>query len=65
MLVVMRSDSFLTAKGFKADYQRACGATIKVKDHGILSTSSSLFLRESATNCSWILIAEDPGNFFY
>ncbi|XP_043479110.1 cubilin-like isoform X2 [Leptopilina heterotoma] len=62
MLVVMRSDSFLTAKGFKADYQRACGATITVKDNGILSTSSSLFLRELATNCSWILIAEDPAD---
>lgn len=57
----MRSDSYLSAKGFKAAYKRACGATIRVKDQGILSTSSTLVLREEASNCSWILISDDPG----
>ena len=57
----MRSDSYLTSKGFQAEYKRACGARINVTDQGILSTSSSLVLREEATNCSWILVSSDPG----
>ena len=60
MLVVMRSDSYLSAKGFKAKYKRTCGATIRVKDQGVLSTSTTFALREVA-NCSWILISDDPG----
>ncbi|RLU24405.1 hypothetical protein DMN91_002494 [Ooceraea biroi] len=40
MLVVMRTDSIISAKGFKARYTRSCGARIIVKDHGFLTPSS-------------------------
>ncbi|XP_078037937.1 cubilin [Augochlora pura] len=58
MLVVMKTDSFVSAKGFKAMYSSACGARLIVKDQGYLSptwTHSGSFL-----NCTWTLIAEDP-----
>lgn len=56
MLIVMRSDSIISAKGFKATYKAACGARIIVKDQGFLAESSSNIL-----NCTWILVAENPG----
>jgi len=58
MLMVMRTDSIISAKGFKAWYTKACGARIIVKDHGFLTPSSDYNLE----NCTWTLIAEDPGN---
>lgn len=67
MLVVMRSDGILSAKGFKAKYFSGCGARIVVRDEGYLtpSTSYTADMQEDGVNCTWILIAEDPGNTFY
>lgn len=63
MLVVMQSDSIISAKGFKAQYTRACGARIIVKDHGFLTPpTGSTDIVHSDTNCTWTLIAENPGN---
>lgn len=59
MLVVMRTDSLVSAKGFRAEYSRACGARIIVKDQGFLRSSETLHLNEDK-NCTWILIAENP-----
>jgi len=58
MLVVMRTDSIISAKGFKAQYTRACGARIIVEDHGFFTPSSDYNLE----NCTWTLIAANPGN---
>lgn len=63
MLVVMRSDSMISAKGFKAQYVRACGARIIVKDHGFLTPSSGYTDVHYDTNCTWTLIAENPGKY--
>lgn len=63
MMVVMRTDGIQSAKGFKALYNVACGARITVSDSGVLGTSATLSLRENLFNCTWILVAEDPGNY--
>lgn len=60
MLIVMRSDSIISAKGFKARYKTACGARIIVKDQGFL-TESSGNMNNDLFNCTWILVAENPG----
>ncbi|XP_043273312.1 cubilin-like [Venturia canescens] len=62
ILVVMRSDSLLTAKGFKANFGKACGARIIAKDSGTLETSSTLHMDDSSMNCTWTIIAEDPAD---
>ncbi|XP_044011009.1 cubilin [Aphidius gifuensis] len=64
MLVVMRSDSFLSAKGFKAEFNRACGARIIADDIGELNVASNLHLRHSdeRANCTWIISAYDPSD---
>ncbi|XP_071569184.1 cubilin isoform X2 [Temnothorax nylanderi] len=62
MLVVMQSDSIISAKGFKAQYSRACGARIIVKDHGFLTPPVGNSDTHGDTNCTWILIAEDPAD---
>lgn len=62
MLIVMESDSIISAKGFKAQYTRACGARIIVKDHGFLTPPTGNTDIVHSTNCTWTLIAENPGN---
>ncbi|KAH0568173.1 hypothetical protein KQX54_019308 [Cotesia glomerata] len=63
MLVVMRSDSLISAKGFKAQFERACGANIIVSEPGVLSTASNLHVRKTeGTNCTWILKAANPAD---
>ncbi|XP_012062648.1 PREDICTED: cubilin [Atta cephalotes] len=63
MLVVMQSDSIISAKGFKAQYSRACGARIIVKDHGFLTPATgNSDIHDENTNCTWTLIAENPGD---
>lgn len=63
MLVVMKTDSIISAKGFKAQYTRACGARIIVKDQGYLTPATSYTAdgMQKDMNCTWTLIAEDPG----
>ncbi|XP_014605735.1 PREDICTED: cubilin-like [Polistes canadensis] len=61
MLIVMRSDSIISAKGFKATYKTACGARIIIKDQGFI-TGSSDNMETSVVNCTWILIAENPAD---
>lgn len=62
MLVVMRTDTAITAKGFSAQYKRACGARIIVKDNGFITAPTvSNGENEVETNCTWTLIAENPG----
>lgn len=58
MLVVMLTDSIISAKGFKAQYSRACGARIIVEDHGFLTYLDS---HNDNVNCTWTLIAANPG----
>ncbi|CAK9795155.1 Cubn [Anthophora quadrimaculata] len=63
MLVVMRTDSILSAKGFKAEYSKACGAHIIVKDIGYVTPVESYTGKVNDNpNCTWILIAEDPAD---
>ncbi|XP_014475365.1 PREDICTED: cubilin [Dinoponera quadriceps] len=59
MLVAMRTDTIISAKGFKAAYSRACGARITVRDHGFLTNPD---MHIGGTNCTWILIAENPAD---
>ncbi|KAJ8670094.1 hypothetical protein QAD02_001353 [Eretmocerus hayati] len=61
MLVTMRTDSLVSAKGFKALFNRTCGARITVDGIQSLQSSSSLHLME-LVNCSWILVAQDPSD---
>lgn len=64
MLVAMRTDNIISAKGFKAQYIRACGARIIVKDHGFLTPSSGYSINQhDEANCTWTLIAENPGKY--
>ncbi|XP_029168402.1 cubilin-like [Nylanderia fulva] len=60
MLVTMRTDTMISAKGFKAQYVRACGARIIVKDHGFISPSNGHTDVHESLNCTWTLIAENP-----
>ncbi|KAK2582770.1 hypothetical protein KPH14_005035 [Odynerus spinipes] len=60
MLVAMRSDNIISAKGFKARYTTACGARIIVKDQGFLVPSREM--TNGAFNCTWILMAENPAD---
>ncbi|XP_057337332.1 cubilin-like isoform X2 [Microplitis mediator] len=63
MLVVMRTDSLISAKGFKAQFDRTCGAKIVTDETGVLSTVSNLHLRQTdGTNCTWIIEASDPAD---
>ncbi|XP_063985313.1 cubilin homolog [Diachasmimorpha longicaudata] len=60
LLVVMRSDAASTAKGFQANFERACGARIVTNSSGFLTTASDLHLKnDEGLNCSWIIAAED------
>ncbi|XP_012136673.2 cubilin [Megachile rotundata] len=61
MLVVMRTDSLLSAKGFKAEYSKACGARIVVEDQGYLRPVGSYTgaTSEDLSNCTWIISAAD------
>ncbi|XP_011500246.1 PREDICTED: cubilin-like, partial [Ceratosolen solmsi marchali] len=60
MLIIMRTDSFVSAKGFKAYYNRTCGARIIVDSDGFIRSSRTL--HTTFLNCSWILTAKDPSN---
>ena len=62
MLVVMRSDAWVAAKGFLAHYNRTCGARIIVDGQGVLRSSPTLHVT-TLLNCSWILMAKDPGEY--
>lgn len=60
MLVVMRTDATVAAKGFKASYNIACGARIVTNGQGILPMDSAIGLHSEIVNCSWTIIAQDP-----
>jgi len=60
MLVVMRTDTMISAKGFKAMYTRACGASIIVKDHGVITSPTINNDDTTEVNCTWTLTAENP-----
>ncbi|XP_076655704.1 cubilin [Halictus rubicundus] len=60
MLVVMRSDGIVSAKGFKATYETACGARLTVKDVGYLTPTWTHPDIDEPDNCTWTLIAENP-----
>ncbi|XP_058802311.1 cubilin [Phymastichus coffea] len=62
MLVVMRTDALVTAKGFMALYNRTCGARITINGQGAIQSSPTLHTSLSLLNCTWILSAEDPGD---
>lgn len=65
MLLVMRTDSLISAKGFKAQYRKACGARIIVKDQGyIVPYETYIGNSDYIENCTWTLIAENPGTCF-
>ncbi|XP_033347146.1 cubilin [Bombus vosnesenskii] len=60
MLVVMRTDRILGAKGFQARYRKDCGARIIVRDQGYVvpyATYTTDALSDGS--CTWILVAED------
>lgn len=60
----MRTDSLISAKGFKAQYRKACGARIIVKDQGyIVPYESYVGNSDYSDNCTWILIAENLGTY--
>lgn len=61
MLVVMRTDALVTAKGFMAQYNRTCGARIIVDGEGNIQSSKTLHTSDSLLNCTWILSAKDSG----
>lgn len=64
MLVAMKTDNIISAKGFKAQYVRACGARIIVKDYGFLTPSSGFGInQDDEANCTWTLVAENPGKY--
>ncbi|KZC14141.1 Cubilin [Dufourea novaeangliae] len=62
MLIVMKSDSIVSAKGFQAMYTTACGARMIVKDQGYLTPTwtHNNIIDDLVENCTWTLIAEDP-----
>ncbi|XP_015512725.2 cubilin [Neodiprion lecontei] len=62
LLVVMRTDSLIMAKGFKARYDMACGARIVTRSAGTITMNSAIGLHTDIENCTWTIIAEDPAD---
>ncbi|XP_066255144.1 cubilin [Euwallacea similis] len=68
MLVEFSSNSYLTSKGFKAFYQKACGAKIKTWSNGVIDiekefvTGIDNFENVNEGNCSLTIITENPTN---
>ena len=63
MLVVMRTDSMISSKGFKAEYSIACGARIVANATGTFNgdTIVSIPSWTGLINCTWVVLASDPG----
>lgn len=61
MLVVMRSDSLVTSKGFQAQFKKACGARLVTNGTGTLESSSLVYASDYMSNCTWIVVADDAG----
>ncbi|XP_046466404.1 cubilin [Neodiprion pinetum] len=59
LLVVLRSDSYVTSKGFSATYNMACGGRIAADPPGFISIDSPLGLHTDVYNCTWIIVAPD------
>ncbi|XP_071443305.1 cubilin [Hetaerina americana] len=63
LLIRMRTDSSIAAKGFLADYTIVCGGHIIVKDEGELKASEGLGVNNSFNNsCTWTLEAANTGD---
>ncbi|XP_023314262.1 cubilin homolog isoform X1 [Trichogramma pretiosum] len=62
MLVTMRTDSMVSAKGFKATYNQTCGARIIADGQGELSSTKNLLYLDDLVNCSYIIVAKDPAD---
>ncbi|XP_012276352.1 cubilin [Orussus abietinus] len=62
LLIVMRSDSIVTSKGFRASYSIACGARIVTNENGVLIPSSDALFGFNSENCTWIIVAENPAD---
>ncbi|XP_034938584.1 cubilin [Chelonus insularis] len=63
LLVVMRTDSLIAAKGFMARFERTCGAKVITDGSGVLETVSNLHLHNpDGINCTWIIEAADPAD---
>ncbi|XP_046746260.1 cubilin-like [Diprion similis] len=62
LLVVMRTDPYIQAKGFKARYDMACGARIVTREAGIIRMDPTVGLHTHIENCTWTIIAEDPAD---
>ncbi|XP_046744297.1 cubilin [Diprion similis] len=59
LLVVLRSDVYVTRKGFNATYKMACGGRIIADPSGSISIDSLLGLHSDVSNCTWIIVAAD------
>ncbi|XP_046746481.1 cubilin-like [Diprion similis] len=62
LLVVMRTDAHMQAKGFKARYDMACGARIVTRKAGTITMNSAIGSHRDLVNCTWTIIAEDPAD---
>ncbi|XP_055295203.1 cubilin homolog [Sitodiplosis mosellana] len=58
MLIVMETDSSVTAKGFAAKFETSCGSKINTSSSGILEIGHNL--RWLANGCEWTITANDP-----
>uniref|UniRef100_A0A2A4JDL6 Cubilin n=2 Tax=Heliothis virescens TaxID=7102 RepID=A0A2A4JDL6_HELVI len=63
IVVQFKTDAFGTAKGFKANFTVACGATIKAEHEGIIQIDN--FVHHGSTSCIWNILADSPDKKIY
>ncbi|CAH1121617.1 unnamed protein product [Ceutorhynchus assimilis] len=64
MFIEFRSDYYLTSKGFKAKYRKACGARIKTSGSGQIQLKNE-FDFDEITTCTYTIEAEDKCEAYF
>ncbi|XP_045516085.1 cubilin-like [Pieris brassicae] len=59
MVLQFTSDSFGSAKGFKANFSATCGAVIEAKYDGVITNDR--FISQNRHNCTWVILSHDLG----
>ncbi|CAK1552576.1 unnamed protein product [Leptosia nina] len=57
MVVEFTTDSYGTAKGFKANYTATCGAVIEATYDGTITNDK--YVTQAFKNCTWVILAPD------
>ncbi|XP_045485243.1 cubilin-like [Pieris rapae] len=59
MVLQFTTDTFGSAKGFKANFSATCGAVIEAKYDGVITNDP--FVSQNLHNCTWVILSHDLG----